>query len=425
MIIRSNVNGKAKKNRKRPSREEKRIRTELSACQNLDVTVTTAESAVRRMCMDWMREPIDIALLSGGDGIVEFFMTSWFREQYRKYGRKTTPTEFASRMNAMALDPASRVQIPAIHQIPKGTVCYYADILGNTGDLTPFAEQVERAETQGKGIEALKRTYIPVFMIFNTDNPNDLEEIHIGTTYADGFIERVFREYYKPKNHGKDVSLANAVEVIGRTSASVLLDRTLPADSIGGRLYRTRYINNILEAIQGKVTLNENTTIIEEGQERNAIAAGCMGVNLYGLKPFYRVPASPDKFVFYKEGEREKPEELDIKDHMLHVFAGRVDLLDTLGQLPNPYMGKESRIQGITDKLARRIDIDQETPLRYIIDGEERRNGTRATIMMAYLQPFLLPEFQTNDRKKTYLQRIFYQGMERAQAKIDEILGRE
>ncbi|MBW2963936.1 hypothetical protein KY363_00610 [Candidatus Woesearchaeota archaeon] len=425
--IRCNINGKAKGNqRKEAYKEKRRIEKALHACPDVAVEVTTSEDQVKSRCKDWREQQADLIILSGGDGTVKHWLTTNFRENYRRLGNGMMPNEFAHQMNRMSFDPKSGLFLPPIHHKPKGTVNFWADTLCMGGDLDVIAELLTKASRYDDGLFQFKRVYIPVFMLYNKDRPYDLDEIHLGTTYADGFLYNVFWEYYAPKRRGGDSSIASALQVIARSAASIGLDSVLPRDTPLGKMYSERYMDRILTSIRGEVVINDNTTVVGPDEERNVTAIGCMNVNLYGIKPFYKVPSAPEKFVFYSEGQEEKPDELDINDHMFHVMVGKVNPLMVVGQLPNLYLGKETTVEGLTDRLARKLEIRQHRDLKYIIEGSEQSNGKTAVIELAYLQPVALIGYDGNGRKANQtIDRVVRKGLTKAQEKLDDILGRE
>ncbi|MBI5881220.1 hypothetical protein HZB90_03755, partial [archaeon] len=57
------------------------------------------------------------------------------------------------------------------------------------------------------------------------------------------------------------------------------------------------------------------------------------------------------------------------------------------------FSGEEVRIPGIIDTLASRVEIEQKKNLDFISDGSRSHNGNKVVIEIAYLQPFILPDY--------------------------------
>jgi hypothetical protein len=412
-----NINGKAKQNRRKglAEKEERRIKRSFAGYPDIATKITESEGSAKRLCKEYIKHKVDAVIISGGDGTVQYHLTTYFKELYKSFGKGLAPIEFAHRLNRMALDPSTGLVLPAIYHRRKGTVNFYGDTLRMGGDVETIAERVMMRKEVS--LTDFPRTYVPVFMLFPKDDPYNLDDTKLMTTYADGFLDRVFEEYYAPKKKGKDASIANALEVIGRTLASATLDNVLPRDSPQGAIYKERYVDTIMHSITGEVKIDDRV-IVAPDEKRIALSIGAMGVNLYGLKPFYRMPRNPEKFVFFEAGKYEKTEDVNINNQMFQVLVGNPELLSIAKQLPNIYLGTATNVTGLTDTLARRVEIAQDEDLAYIADGSTETNGKNAVIEMAYLQPFVLLDYMPQEPKGSMLEWIAEKGFQFARRKF-------
>ncbi|MFC1741575.1 diacylglycerol kinase family protein [Nanoarchaeota archaeon] len=384
------ANANAKHNRgKKADKEKKSLEKRLSDCGDIRVDVTTEPELVKGLCNEYIRDRIRMIILSGGDGTVQEFMTRHFRQLYREFGKGMLPIDFARVMNSMALDSSSGLILPALYHKRRGTLNFYADTFKMRGDIDDIAEQLLYAKGDKNMSARFKRAYAPVFMLYSKDHPNDLENVQLMTAYADGFLFNVFREYYRPKEKGKDSDIFSAAHVVGRTAASIALDKTLPEDNGLGRFYSDRYKDKILTKNRAKVVV-DGRTVVDEGEETSVMAIGTMGVSLYGLKPFYRLPRTPEKFLFFDRGKQEKPEDVNIDSYMFQLFVGNPDPLDVVKQLGNIYMGTATEVVGIEDILAKRVEKTQDERMSFIADGTPKYNGRSVVMELAYLQPFVM-----------------------------------
>ncbi len=387
-------NAKAKKNKgkRHSSFEQRRLESIIGTLPHSNVHFTTTEEDVTYLCSKLIQEGTDIAFLSGGDGTVHCFMTEHFKQMFRRYGKGSAPIQFAQALNRMALDPDSRVHLPAIYHRKRGTVNVYADTNRMRGDLETIANNIEHANTyhDKKGIRAFRRAYIPVMMLYDKERPNDLEHVQLMTLYADGLVYNFFQEYYRKKDMGGDSSMLEAVKVIARASLSVGMDKMVPRQGPAAMLYDERYMDRILKELKGKVKA-DNSTVIPEGGIRNATAMGTMGVSLYGIKPFHRMPRRPEGFrTYFPAGQHEIVSLLDPGRHSFHLLTGNPRPEEIVRKIPQLYLGLATGIPCITDRTARRVEIDQTENTRFIADGSRHADGKKVIVETAYLQPFIL-----------------------------------
>jgi hypothetical protein len=392
------VNGKAKKNKGNSIDKEGALLE--SSFQDLDarVDVTKEPEEVVDHCRDYIRELIELVILSGGDGTVQNFLTEHFKQMYRHFGRGMTPIHFARVLNSMALDPASGLILPAIYHRRRGTVNVYADTLGMKGNLDTITRNLLMANQlyENKGLAAFRRVYVPIMIRYDANNPNDLDSIQLMTLFADGLTYNIFKEYYAPKEKGRTPSMLTALKVVARASASVTLDKLLPRDSPLGGLYNTRYRDRILEELEGEVKI-DGTTVIEKGEKRNATAIGTMGVNLYGIHPFCVMPSCPKEFkAYFAPGMPATPDALDARQYQFQVLVGNPDLVDIVKSIPRFYQGRPPCITRAIETVAKRVEVDQvfteeqKDQAGCIVDGSRKDSKERFVVEIAYLQPFAL-----------------------------------
>ncbi|MBU2561006.1 MAG: hypothetical protein KKD17_01820 [Nanoarchaeota archaeon] len=393
LSIEAIINGKAKQNRGRSVEKElMHLRRTIGILPGSGVQSTATEEEVTAICDKVLMERIMIAFLSGGDGAVHYFMTEYFKQAYRRFGKRKTPIEFARAMNRMALNKRSKLFLPCIYHRPRGTVNVYSDVHRMEGDLEDITANIDAANRihPEQGTRQFRRVYVPVLMLYDKEHPKDLDHVQLMTLYADGFLYNFFSEYYLPKDRGGSSNMLTALKVVANSSASALLDRVSPRKGIPGTLYSQRYIYRILDEIEGEVTADDRV-IIGRKEKRNALAIGTMGVSLYGLRPFHQMPKSPEEFqAYFKAGEPEKEEALDPAAYSFHLLAGNPDPLDIVWRIPNIYRGRPAGIPGIKDTLAKKVEIEQAKVLEFIADGSRHSDGKRVAIEIAYLQPFIL-----------------------------------
>jgi len=384
------VNGNAKNNR--VGRAEKERQMLRRALRSAKVDITTKADIVQGVCQDYIKEPVDVVMVSGGDGTIQNFMTHYFIENYRKFGKGMTPMEFARRFNRMAMDPASGVCLPAIYHRKKGTVNFYAETMGMKGDVDTIAENTGAAQS---ALE-FARVYVPVMMIYSKENPNDLDALQLMTIYGDGFAYNFFEQYYEPKKRGEDSTFFTAAGVIARGSASAALAKMMDDASsllfasteISHRIYRRRYADVLVPKIRCEVRLDGERL---PNPERTVTAMASMGAKTYGLRISWLLPARAEDFrAYFPPRVAEKPELLDSAEYRIHFMGGDVAPLDLSKTVPSLLLGKKNNTRGVTDRTARRIEIEQDEPLRYIADGSRQINGCSAVFEIAYLQPFIL-----------------------------------
>jgi len=390
------VNGNAKNNK--IGRAEKERQMLQRSLRTAKVNITTKADIVRAVCQDYVKEPVDIVMVSGGDGTIQNFMTHCFIENYRKFGKGMTPIEFARRFNQMAMDPGSGVCLPAIYHRKKGTVNFYSDTLGMKGEIETIAENLEIAGKYHRelGKTAFARVYVPVIMIYSKENPNDLDALQLMTIYGDGFAYNFFEQYYEPKKKGDDSTFFTAANVITRGSVSAVLAKVMDdatrllfaSAEISRRIYRNRYADVLVPKIRCEVRLDGEKL---PNTERTVTAMASMGAKTYGLRISWLLPGrAEDLRAYFPPRVTENPELMDSADYRIHFMGGDVAPLDLSKTVPSLLLGKKNNARGATDRTARRIEIEQDEPLRYIADGSRQINGCSAVFEIAYLQPFIL-----------------------------------
>ncbi|MFH1064633.1 MAG: diacylglycerol kinase family protein [Candidatus Woesearchaeota archaeon] len=355
--------------------------------------VDTPKSAdsVAEVCREYIQEKIDIVIVSGGDGTVQNFLTHNFRELYKKFNTGgMTPIEFGRVLNNMALDPDTGLVLPAAYHRMKGTVNTYGKTLDMRSDIEIMAENLDDAlhKYSEYGARAFRRIYVPILMIYDPDN-QDIDNVQLMTLYADSMIYNIFEEYYGPKDQGNAVGPLDSLKIIVRAGVSAILDKMLPRDRSVGKIYKNRYIDRIVQESIGEVKA-DGTTIVGKEYDRNAMAIGTMNANLYGIKPFNKMPRKPKQFnAFFHATAPERKELLNPEDYHFQLLVGNIKLLDVAKRLPNFYLNRSSRIRGVADIMTKRVEINDVEPLRYIGDGGRFLGGRNMVIEIAYLQPFV------------------------------------
>jgi diacylglycerol kinase family enzyme len=384
------VNGNAKNNRVGQAEKERQMLRR--ALRSAKVDITTKADIVRGVCQDYIKEPVDVVMVSGGDGTIQNFMTHYFIENYRKFGKGIAPMEFARRFNRMAMDPGSGVCLPAIYHRKKGTVNFYAETMGMEGDVDTIAENTYAARS---ALE-FARAYVPVMMIYSKENPNDLDALQLMTLYGDGFAYNFFEQYYEPKKRGEDSTFFTAAGVIARVSVSAALAKVMDDASrllfasteISRRIYRRRYADVLVPKIRCEVRLDGERL---PNPERTVIAMASMGAKTYGLHISWRLPGRAKDFrAYFPPRVAANPELLNSADYRIHFMGGNPTPVELSKMVPSFFLGKKANARHVTDTTARRVEIKQEDPLRFICDGSRQSNGSSAVIEIAYLQPFIL-----------------------------------
>jgi diacylglycerol kinase family enzyme len=394
------VNGNARNNKgSSAGKEARKLQKILSHLKGSRVDVTSKSDLVSNLCREYSKEHIDAIILSGGDGTIQNFVTMQFKQLYREHGKGMSPIEFASKLNSTALDPDSEINLPAIHHRKRGTVNVYADTLGMDGNIERILENIEEADFHYPllGKAAFRRVYVPMIMIYPRDKPDDLDMIQLQALYADATLRNFYEQYYLPKKHGGDSNVLTAGKLIARCAYSITVGKILDTAAetlLGSRktsvtVYSDRYIDRIMNVIECSVKIDGR----EVCNERTLTAVGTMGVSLYGLKPFWRMPDKPQAFRrSYAPGIKEYAADFadSVQAESMHVLVGKPDTIDLVKELPKVYAGKRTKISGLTDMLAKRLEIEQKEPLKIICDGSRHDNGKSAVVQIAYLQPFIL-----------------------------------
>ena len=394
------INKRARRNKDKSRVAEEEaldLRRELGSCGLISVDTTPKPELVTSVCARYIEEGVNVVILSGGDGTVQNFLTHHFKELYRRYRRSMTPIEFAHALNRMALDPTSDVSLPALYHRSRGTVNAYADTLGMRGDLEAIAENLTEAERRhaGSGITAFDRVYVPMLLLYSKDEPRDLDKLHVMALYADGSIYNFFEQYYAPKERGEDPSLLTAMRIIARGASSAMLSAAVDAWSsrlagspeLGRRFYRERFIEQTIRSTPGTVTVDGHALPYPA---RSVTAIGTMSVSLYGIKPFWRMPRRPVDFGAYFPSQMEEiGSDLDYRGHTFQLFCGDISGMDIAKALHLLYLGRQTGIAGLTDTVARRVEIRQDVPLDVIVDGTRDSVGKSVVVEIAYLQPFI------------------------------------
>jgi hypothetical protein len=395
------VNGNARSNKGSSSgKEGRRLGRLLANLKGVRVDVTSKPDLVNNLCREYNKERIDAIILSGGDGTVQNFATMQFKQLYREFGKRMSPIEFAATLNSAALDPDSGINLPAIYHRKRGTVNVYADTLGMEGDIETIVENLQRANAlhDNIGKAAFRRVYVPMMMLYPKDKPDDLDWIQLQALYADGTLRNFYDHYYKPKNLGGDSNVLTAVKLIARCAFSItaakLMDTTseniLGSRSASVTAYTDRFIDRILNSTECSFKVDGR----EVCNERTLTAIGTMGVSLYGLRPFWRMPYKPQMFRrSYAPGSRERAEDFGrdaVRAESMHILVGTPDTMELVMSLPLIYAGKKTGISGLADLLGKRVEIEQGEDLKMICDGSRKENGRQAVIKIAYLQPFIL-----------------------------------
>jgi len=390
------VNGTAKGNSLDHAAKE-RSRLER-AFRNAKVDTTTKADLVHMLCQDYHREKVDVVIVSGGDGTVQNFLVSNFKENYRRFGKGTTPIEFARKLNRMALDPDSGIHLPALYHRKRGSVNYYANALGMKDDLGMIAENCETAEKYFSqlGTRAFPRVYVPIMMIYPKENQKDLDMIELMTSYGDGFAFNYFDQYYEPRKRGEESTFFTAMKVIAKGTASGSLELALDkvsellfsSNGFGRSIYPKRYVDFLVPTISCEILLNGNKLPYTY---RTVNIIGTIGTSLYGIKLFWRMPGRAEGFrAYYQPSMFENPEFLDASKYEFHYLGGNPPPVELSKMVPSFFLGKKANAPHVTDTLARRVEIKQEDSLRFICDGSRQTNGNSCVIEIAYLQPFIL-----------------------------------
>ena len=383
------INGNAKNNKAgRVDEERQNLRRIL---RNAKIDITEKADLVKGVCQDYIRMPVDIVIISGGDGTIQNFMTRLFLESYRKFGKGVTPIEFARKLNLMALDPDSGLHLPAIYHRRRGTVNFYADMLGMKGDIERVAENISAAQ----GMAEFARAYIPILMIYSKENPYDLGAVQLMTLYGDAYGHAFFDEYYESKKKGKDPTFFTAMGIIARTSASAitgsvlddLSDLAFGSNDAGRAVYSRRYTDHLMPLVKGRFRIDGKDVLFE----RNCSVMATIGTSLYGMKFFWRMPKRAEELsAYFRPRVGERPELLNAAEYGFHCICGNVLPTEYMKALPDFIRGTKTKMKGAHDVIAKRVEIDQEEPLRFITDGSRQINGNGAVIEVAYLQPFIL-----------------------------------
>ena len=395
------VNANAKYNKGSARKEARTLERILHSC-NSRVDITRSIAQVKKNCGEFIKEGVDIVMLSTGDGGVQTFLDFYFKQLYREFCNGMTPIEFAHNLNPMILDSNSAIPLPAIYHKRKGTLNVYADTLGMKGNAEKISENIHMANHKydGLGIKAFRRVYVPVLMIYSKEKPDDLETMRLMTLYCDGILYNFFQEYYAPREEGRDVNMARALEVIIRASTSSILDFFMPRNTtLGKGLYTERYIDKINREIEGEVKVTvvdedgstEEKTVISKNGKRNITAVGTTCASLYGIKPFHAMPNKPEEFKsYFGPLVQEEPQNLNIEDHTLQILTGNCKPVDLSRAVPPSYFRLPLNVAGMLNTKAKRVEIEQTESLNYIADGSTESNGKSVVIEIAYLQPFIL-----------------------------------
>ncbi len=392
------VNANAKQNKSNSAKKEARKLERILDFSDAKVDLTGKADIVKNLCDDYMKEKTDIVILSGGDGTVQNFLTTFFKQAYKEFGRGQTPIEFARTLNRASLEQATKIHLPKIYHRRRGTVNVYADTLKMTGEMEQVAQNLYETKRFGNKnpTHLFERAYVPILMLYPKDKPDDLESIQLMSLYADASLYRFFEEYYKPKDRGGECSMMTAATIIARCAGSITLSKIVDGISSASAFqklktaYENRYVDEILASISCEVIIDDATRMTE----RNATAMGTLGASLYGIKPFWRMPSKPQDFSpFYKAGTAERARDFSyekISGKRFQFIGGKPDPFEIVKALPKLYLGNETCISGMEDTLANRVEITQDENLKIIADGSRHSNGKRAVIEVAYLQPFIM-----------------------------------
>jgi hypothetical protein len=406
MKIRAIVNGAAKQNRgKNADTEGKSIESALEGCGDVEVHVTGTADLVDTKSDKFLEDKIDVLIFSGGDGTLENYHTAQFKQAYRRFAkRRQRPIDFARQMNRMARDPSSGLVLPAEYHKPTGTVNGTADTFKMSGNIKRVGHHLRLAKSKHDELKTMAfiRLYLPMMMVYPKDRPYDLDHIRILSLYADALLYNFFHEYYKPKDQGGETGITTAMWMIAKCAGSITSAKArdtaakmLPIlEASAEEEQDTRYINKILTTIDGKVKIDGREVL----QRRSGTAAGTMGVSLYGLKPFWRMPDEPEMFEPYcypllDKGDEQFTEEA-IKRKRFQFICGTPDPIDVVRALPKIFAGQRTGIPGMIDTLASRVEIEQEKNLDFISDGSRSHNGKKVVIEIAYMQPFILLDYE-------------------------------
>lgn len=387
-----NINPQATRNIGRGKAKERGMKNTFRHCESAMVHLAKRPEDVVTFSMNCLKEGVDISIIDSGDGGVAKFMTNYFRQLFRKFGKGMTPPEFARIINSMALDPKSGLYLPAIYHNPEGGVNCYGKTLGMDRDMENVAENIESAEKgecKNLGRAAFRRMYVPTIILYPADNPSDLERVHIMTLYADTSVYDFFEKYDDVKDK-EGASMITAMRMLARCAGSITISTALDmvSEKIGRKAYYERYIDEIIHTTECAMSIDGNPGI----RERSVTAIGTMGVSLYGLKPFWRMPNTPEGFTNYNPGFLEDKNQLgpEALDRLrFHLLCGKPKPLDIVLALPDIYAGRKTNLEGVIDRLAKRVEITEKEEMEVVVDGSRHTVSDRMVMQIAYMQPFI------------------------------------
>jgi hypothetical protein len=241
-------------------------------------------------------------------------------------------------------------------------------------------------------------------MIYPKDNPMNLNNIYLMTVYGDGLIYNALNAYYAPKKYGASSSVLNAANVVIKGSVSTALSLTL--DTISKNLFRStraseivysnRFIDELVRPIEGEVKIEKKDGEILQYDKRTFTLLSTIGIGPYGIKPIDDMPSKAEEFkAYFPAGVPPNPGLLNPCDYTFQLLGGNVTALEFLKAFPKTLVRKKITGQGMFNVEAKKVEINQQEPLRFIKDGTrhpEPLDGNNVVIEVAYMQPFILLE---------------------------------
>lgn len=159
-----------------------------------------------------------------------------------------------------------------------------------------------------------------------------------GFLFGNGLMSSFLEAYYE----GGDASPWKAFKVLVRTVGSAL---------VGGS-----FIQRLLKPVRVTVEVDGERW---EPREYLSVGAGTMADIGFGFRPYFRAPSHPDHF------------------HALGFACGAMDIV---GQLPRVRMARPMQHPNILEKVARRMIIEGDEPLSYMVDGDFHRGDKRVVV---------------------------------------------
>ena len=185
-----------------------------------------------------------------------------------------------------------------------------------------------------------------VVQLYHADEPFSIVERNLlvvdgeqaGFLFGNGLISSFLEAYYE----GGDASPWKGVKVFLHTVASAL---------VGGA-----FIRRLVKPVRVKVRVDG---VLWPMEEYIAVAAGTVADIGIGFRPFYAAPNHPD--------------------HM-HAVGYGCTIMDLVRALPRVRLAKSPNNPNILEAMTRRMTLEADEPIPYMVDGDFHRGGQLVTV---------------------------------------------